>query len=73
MMCCKYIDIFSKNNLRALFCLLACLMCASAATPQKQSARFLAYIDLYKDIAIRHQQEYGIPASITLAQGLLES
>ncbi len=73
MMCCKYIDIFSKNNLRTLFCLLACLMCASAAHPQKQSARFLAYIDLYKDIAIRHQQEYGIPASITLAQGLLES
>lgn len=73
MMCCKYIDIFSKNNLRAIFCLLACLICTATAQPQRQSARFLAYIDRYKDIAIRHQQEYGIPASITLAQGLLES
>lgn len=31
------------------------------------------YIDKYKDIAVKKMQEYGIPASITLAQGLLES
>ena len=31
------------------------------------------YIRLYKDIAIDHMKKYGIPASITLAQGLLES
>jgi flagellum-specific peptidoglycan hydrolase FlgJ len=31
------------------------------------------YIERYKNIAIREMQEYGIPASITLAQGLLES
>lgn len=31
------------------------------------------YIDLYKDVAIQKMQEYGIPASITLAQGILES
>lgn len=31
------------------------------------------YIDLYKDIAINHMKKYKIPASITLAQGLLES
>lgn len=31
------------------------------------------YIDTYKYMAIRSMKEFGIPASITLAQGLLES
>ena len=31
------------------------------------------YISTYKDIAIRHMRKYGIPASIILAQGILES
>jgi len=31
------------------------------------------YIDLYKNVAIQKMQEYHIPASITLAQGILES
>ncbi len=31
------------------------------------------YIDTYKNIAIKKQKKYGIPASITLAQGILES
>lgn len=34
---------------------------------------YLMYIEQYSETAVRHQQEYGIPASITLAQGLLES
>lgn len=31
------------------------------------------YIAKYSELAVRHMQRYGIPASITLAQGLLES
>ncbi|MCF6171004.1 MAG: glucosaminidase domain-containing protein [Bacteroidales bacterium] len=31
------------------------------------------YIDLYKDVAIKKMKEFKIPASITLAQGILES
>lgn len=31
------------------------------------------YIELYKDIAILEMERWGIPASITLAQGMLES
>lgn len=31
------------------------------------------YIEKYREIAVKKMQEYGIPASITLAQGLLES
>lgn len=33
----------------------------------------LDYINKYKAIAIREMNQYGIPASITLAQGILES
>ena len=32
-----------------------------------------AYIDRYKDLAISEMQRSGVPASITLAQGMLES
>lgn len=31
------------------------------------------YIDQYKDVAIEQMKHYGIPASITLAQGIFES
>ena len=31
------------------------------------------YIEIYKDVAIKKMKEYRIPASITLAQGILES
>lgn len=40
---------------------------------QSRSEIRKAYIQKYKNIAIREMQEYGIPASITLAQGILES
>jgi flagellum-specific peptidoglycan hydrolase FlgJ len=33
----------------------------------------VAYIEMYKDIAIEEMKTSGIPASITLAQGILES
>lgn len=32
-----------------------------------------AYIQKYKDIALKNEREYGIPATIILAQGILES
>lgn len=41
------------------------------ATAQRASTT--AYINKYKTIAIYEMKEHGIPASITLAQGLLES
>ncbi|WP_196890628.1 glucosaminidase domain-containing protein [Aureivirga marina] len=33
----------------------------------------IVYIEEYKEIAIEEMEKYGIPASITLAQGILES
>lgn len=37
------------------------------------SADILAYISQYKHVALEQEEKYGIPASITLAQGILES
>lgn len=38
-----------------------------------QKEKVQLYIDIYKDIAINEMQRTGVPASITLAQGILES
>ncbi|MDR1678424.1 MAG: glucosaminidase domain-containing protein [Prevotellaceae bacterium] len=46
---------------------------ATSLLAQGQNKQYIDYIAQYKDIAIREMTEYGIPASITLAQGLLES
>lgn len=40
---------------------------------QTQNQAYLSYIEEYHEIAERQQSEHGIPASIILAQGLLES
>ncbi len=40
---------------------------------QSRSEVFGNYIRKYSRIAVEHQKRYGVPASITLAQGLLES
>lgn len=39
----------------------------------KWNQRYQDYFDRYKDVAIEQMQKYRIPASITLAQGVLES
>lgn len=52
-----------------LFAFICILIDASA---QSQSD-IQYYISQYKQIALEQEKEYGIPASITLAQGILES
>ncbi len=44
-----------------------------AGTFAQQKISVEEYILTYKDVAIQKMKEYGIPASITLAQGILES
>jgi LysM repeat protein len=39
----------------------------------QQNPKYLAYIEKFKDLAVREMQRVGIPASITMAQGLVES
>lgn len=54
------------------FSLFLCV-CAVAMQAQGTSQQYLNYIERYKYIAIDQMLRYKIPASITLAQGLLES
>lgn len=57
-----------KCNFRLIGALLSLLVVSSPLYAQYES-----YIERYKDIAMREMNDYGIPASITLAQGILES
>lgn len=46
---------------------------ANKANPDIKSYTTLNYIDSFKGVAIEEMNKYGIPASITLAQGIIES
>lgn len=39
----------------------------------QRNEAYLQYIETYKRLAVDHMQRHGVPASITLAQGILES
>jgi len=53
--------------------LLLMIGCVTSVKAQTISQRYLQYIQQYKDVAIEQMRKWHIPASITLAQGLLES
>lgn len=59
------------RNLR--FILLLCVMAVSSVLLAQRNAAYERYIEQYKDAAIDQMHKYHIPASITLAQALLES
>ena len=70
--------IFTKKlkmikSLRLFVVLLLSVTWHSVALAQNKSKAVMDYIEQYKDIAMREMLDYKIPASITLAQGLLES
>jgi len=62
--------------LKAVLALLVCLLATSGSTLRAQSKGKLSreqYIQKYADLAMKEMARAGIPASITLAQGCLES
>ena len=72
------------NNLRMIAFILGSIAIFSSCSLTKPStnearvnqntnSRGIEYIKKYKDLAIREMKRTGIPASITLAQGMLES
>ncbi len=69
--------IFTQNRyklqLSLLLTLLFVLTCTFQAHSQKRYKVYEDYINKYSPIAVSHMQKHRIPASITLAQGLLES
>jgi len=60
---------FSKNAILLAGILLTAFGSLRAQVRQTREE----YIDRYKSIAVAHMERYGIPASITMAQGILES
>lgn len=52
---------------------LAFVMCSSIVVCAQRNANYDAYIEKYKDLAMEQMKLHKIPASITLAQGILES
>ena len=58
---------------RFLICLLLWGLFPAFSDAISWNKAYQDYFDYYKDIAISQMQQYGIPASITLAQGVLES
>ncbi|MCD8202320.1 MAG: glucosaminidase domain-containing protein [Prevotella sp.] len=61
------------KKVRLFIICISLLSCVSINAQMKWNSRYQAYIDQYKDLAISQMLKYNIPASITLAQGLLES
>ena len=52
---------------------LSLYLCAILVAQAQRNQVYTDYINLYKDIAIREFQRTGVPASITLAQAVVES
>lgn len=61
-----------KRRFFSIFLLFGAFFPAFAQSVSWNKA-YQDYFDLYDDVAIEQMQKYGIPASITLAQGVLES
>ena len=58
---------------RVLFIILVALFFASVPALAQQLQMYTDYIAVFAPTAVAQMHEHGIPASITLAQGLLES
>ena len=69
----KIIDFFPKNKQLSVFCLIFVVFSAFCTSAQTKQQRYLDYIERFKAVALEQEREFGVPASITLAQGLLES
>ena len=63
---------FESLSKRLLLLFVMAIFAATASMAQS-SSDILNYINKYKDIALDQEKKYGVPATITLAQGILES
>ena len=61
----------TKATISAIILLLCLPLLPKAQEPA--NAAVLAYINAYRDLAVREMQRSGVPASIKLAQGILET
>lgn len=57
----------------SLFVIVSFIFTSAELLGQQRMSTYEAYVDRYGDLAVKHMERYRIPASITLAQGILES
>lgn len=62
-----------KSPHKSFFLIFCCLLSLPATAQTRWNAQYQQYIDKWSGVAVEQMQRYKIPASITLAQGLLES
>ena len=60
-------------DMKKTMIILAAVGLTMSLAAQKQNEAYLAYIEEWKQTAIENQADYGVPASIIMAQALLES
>lgn len=59
--------------MKKIFTIVSLLSFCSILWSQALNQTYLDYIAEYRDMAIEQQRKHGVPASITMAQGILES
>ena len=62
-----------SNGMKKIVFIIALCFFSVAMWAQSVNAAYQAYIEQYRHIAIEQQRKHGIPASITMAQAILES
>ena len=62
-----------ESTMKQLITVVLCLVCCLSLQAQSRNKQYEEYIKKYRDLAVEEMKRYHIPASITLAQGLLES
>lgn len=73
---CKFFSTFVPKielNMKKYILFFVGLTVCGAVQAQKQNPNYLNYIAQWQETAVQQQADYGIPASITMAQALLES
>lgn len=61
------------SDMKKLLVLISLFMVGIEVNAQLKDATVWKYINTYKDIALEQERSYGVPAAITLAQGIVES
>jgi hypothetical protein len=62
-----------KINCIWIFLVCGLFACLPKVEAQYKNPHYINYIEKYHELAVSHMKTYKIPASITLAQGILES
>ena len=71
--CLKLKLLISVKHIRESLILACFVMVAITANAQRRQASYNNYIKQYAPLAVEQMKQHNVPASITLAQGLLES